>query len=105
MQPAVKHAGAISKATFIMATRQNTSQQKEEKRDVKVPVTCMDCQYSHLHRYDNNPVLAACHCKPQPDNKRFPFEVEIASVLRLCKPYKKDLHHKEIEQRYKNQAA
>lgn len=75
------------------------SSQQEERRDVKIPVTCMDCKHAALHRYGNDPILAACHCKPQPANERFPFEVEIASVLRLCATYRKDNSPKEVEQR------
>ena len=80
-----------------MAKTNNT----EERRDMKVPVTCLTCEHAHLHRYDNNPVLAACRKKPQEGNERFPFEIEIASLLRLCKPYKKSRTTKEIEQRFK----
>ena len=86
-----------------MATKNNNT--SEEKRDKKIPVTCLDCEYSGLHRYDSNPILAACHKKPQPDNVRFPFEVEVASILRLCNEYDKAEGEKTIEQRYKHDAA
>lgn len=64
-------------------------------------VCCMDCAHGPLHRYDNNPVLAACHKKPNCMNERFPYQVEVASVMRRCVDYQKSLVAKVIEQRSK----
>ncbi len=47
-------------------------------------VTCMNCMNAMLHRYGNNPILAACQAKPQPYNEKFPFEVMVAGHLRSC---------------------
>lgn len=76
---------------------------KEPKRDKKVPVRCNTCLHAHLHRYDSNPILAACHAKPQPDNERFPFEIEVASILRLCNEYDLDLNEKVVQQHTRRQ--
>ena len=62
-------------------------------------VCCMSCLHAQLHRYDNNPILAACLDQPQPHNERFPFVVEVASLLRKCKSWKLDPNEKEVEQR------
>lgn len=70
---------------------------------MKIPVTCMDCQHADLHCYDKDPILAACHKKPQPNNERFPFEIEIARLPRLCNDYDKDNNPKTIEVREKHQ--
>ena len=63
------------------------------------PVCCMDCLHSKLMRYDNNPVLAECHRKPQPGNERFPYQREVARPLRQCAMHKHTDEPKEIEQR------
>lgn len=84
----------------------NKTQTKEEpRRNVNIPVTCMTCKHSLLHRYDSNPILAACQCKPQPGNEQFPFEIEIASLLRKCVSYDEAKGTKEVEQRYKHHVA
>lgn len=62
-------------------------------------VCCMNCLHAQLHRYGNNPILAACLCQPQPNNERFPYVVEVASPLRKCKSWKLDPNEKEVEQR------
>lgn len=78
---------------------------EEPKHSITELVSCMTCEHSSLHRYDSNPILAACHKKPKENNDRFPFEIEIANVLRHCKPYAKSSKPKEVEQRYKQTAA
>lgn len=78
---------------------------EEPVHKVNIPVTCMTCAHAALHRYDNNPILAACHCKPQPGNEQFPFEIEIASLLRKCVSYTAEKATKEVEQRYKYHVA
>ena len=75
-------------------TNNNTKEQKP-----RGPVTCMDCKNSLLHRYGNNPVLAACKAQPQPYNVRFPFAVEVAGVKRKCPCYINSTEVKTIEQR------
>ena len=87
-----------------MATKSNNTS-NEERRDKKIPVTCLTCKHSGLHRYDSNPILAACHKKPQPDNDRFPFAVDVVSTLRLCNDYDKAVGEKTIEQRFKHCVA
>lgn len=87
-----------------MSNKTNRGQQptqEEKRRNVKIPVTCWTCMHAKLHRWDNNPVLAECHKKPQAFNKRFPFEIEIASVLRLCVSYDETQSENVVEQRYK----
>lgn len=84
----------------------NKKQNKtEQKHSVKTPVRCLHCLHASLHRYDSNPILAACHQKPQADNERFPFEVEIANVLRQCAKYDYDHNDKPVEQRTKQHIA
>lgn len=58
-----------------------------KKRCTSKPVTCMTCFHAMLHRYGNDPVLAACHCKPQPWDVKFPYEIEVASAQRRCSSY------------------
>ena len=57
------------------------------KATAKKTVTCMDCMKAMLHRYGNNPILAACQAQPQPGNEKFPFAVEVASCQRICVNY------------------
>ena len=64
-------------------------------------VCCLNCLHAHLHRYGNNPILAACHKQPQPDNERFPYAVEVACHLRKCSYWALDPNRKEVEQRKK----
>ena len=49
--------------------------------------SCMTCFWAQLHRYGNNPVLAACEAKPQPGNAKFPYEVMVASTTWVCPSY------------------
>lgn len=77
----------------------------EQRRSVKTPVRCLHCLHASLYRYDSNPILADCHQKPQADNERFPFEVEVASVLRQCAEYDFDPNEKTVEQRTKQHIA
>lgn len=62
---------------------------------------CLNCQHSILHRYGDNPLLAACKCKPQPGNERFPYQVGVASFLRYCSDWKHALGEKTVELRRK----
>ena len=77
----------------------------ETKGTKKAPATCRTCLHAMLHRYDNNPILAACSQKPQPDNERFSFEVNVASTPRSCSLYKFDAKEKEVEQRTRRHTA
>ncbi len=60
-------------------------------------VSCMTCMNACLHRYGNNPILAACLCKPQPYDDRFPYIVEVANIPRKCANYKQSLETKIVE--------
>ena len=82
-----------------MATK-NTSTQTSTQATPKV-VCCLNCQHANLHRYGNDPILAACKCKPQPDNERFPYDVQVACHLRRCSDWKLDPVKKEVEKRSK----
>lgn len=64
-------------------------------------VCCLNCQHAQLHRYGHNPILADCHAQPQPDNERFPYQVEVARHLRKCNDWLMDPNKKEVEQRSK----
>ncbi len=64
-------------------------------------VTCMTCRHAMLHRYGSNPILAACACKPQPFDARFPHQVEVASTLRHCHTYAVSDVEKTVELRQK----
>lgn len=64
-------------------------------------VCCLNCLNAKLHRYDNDPILAACMCKPQPDNEKFPYDVQVACHLRSCSKWKLDPNKKEVEKRSK----
>ena len=79
-----------------------TSNTSSNTSSDKTPAICRTCLHAKLHRYDNNPLLAACQCKPQPDNERFPFEIELANTPRKCESYSFDPSEKEIEQRYRS---
>lgn len=65
----------------------------------KAIVTCEDCLHAMLHRYGDNPLLASCSKKPQPNDTRFPFVVEVARSPRLCAAYTHDARQKHIEVR------
>ena len=64
-------------------------------------VCCLNCLHAGLHRYGSNPILSACHAQPQPENEKFPYQVEIASPLRKCIDWKLDANEKTVEQRVK----
>lgn len=68
-------------------------------------VSCMDCEHAILHRYGTNPILAGCKCKPQGNNERFPYVVEVASFQRRCADYKHSLKEKQVEIRIRPAAA
>lgn len=72
----------------------------EEKKNTKV-VCCMDCLWANLIQYGNNPVLAECHKKPNPDNDKFPYQREVASARWICPTHKHDDRQKSIEKRVK----
>lgn len=80
-----------------MATKR-TSTQTAAATSKKL-VCCLNCMHADLHRYGTNPILAACHCKPQHNNERFPYQVEVAWFLRRCDCWKLDPNNKEVEQR------
>lgn len=61
--------------------------------------SCMTCLRAQLHRYGNNPVLAACEAKPQPGNAKFPYEVMVASTVWVCPYYVKSSTDKWIQPR------
>lgn len=82
-----------------MASKQTTSQTTTPASNKLV--SCMNCLRAKLHRYGTNPILSACQCKPQPNNERFPFQIEVASVLRKCSDWKLDSTNKEVELRSK----
>ena len=81
-----------------MATKTTTSKGTTTATTYKL-VCCLNCLHAQLHRYGNNPILAACHAQPQPDNDRFPYVVEVARHLRKCSSWKLDAKRKEVEQR------
>lgn len=83
-----------------MATKNTSTQQTSTQAAPKV-VCCLNCLNALLHRYGNNPILAGCKCKPQPDNERFPYAVEVACHLRRCSDWKLDPVKKEVELRSK----
>lgn len=87
-----------------MATRSNkqaVATQQTEQKKVKGPVRCMTCKHGPLHRYGNNPILAACLKQPQSYDERFPYQIEVASTLRHCAMYAEATEVKEVEQRSK----
>lgn len=75
--------------------------ERTKTNNKKQLVNCMDCHHAMLHRYNNNPILAACEAQPQPYNDRFPFKVEIASYMRYCACHKHTDAQKVVQQRYK----
>lgn len=70
----------------------------------KKAVCCMNCAKAMLHRYDNNPILAACLAQPQPWDDKFPYAVEVASVLRSCNDHEESDVQKMVQQRTKKTA-
>lgn len=88
-----------------MSKKSDNKQNTAQNHGAKTLVRCLNCLHADLHRYDNDPILAACHQKPQPDNERFPFEIEVANILRLCAGWKFDASEKTVEQRTKHQIA
>lgn len=80
-----------------MANKKTTSSQ-QQATPVKHQVCCLNCLHAHLHRYGNNPILAACHKQPQPGNERFPYKVEVAWPLRWCTDWSLDPNKKTVEQ-------
>lgn len=64
-------------------------------------VCCLNCRHALLHRYGNNPVLAACQAKPQHNNDKFPYEVVVAWHLRRCDTWELEPQRKTVEQRSK----
>lgn len=70
----------------------------------KKTVCCMNCVKAMLHRYDNNPILAACQAQPQPHNEKFPYAVEVAGVMRNCDNHEESKVQKVVQQRTKKTA-
>ena len=89
----------MTKSERERALRAFVNDQKE-KVNTK-PGSCMTCLYAQLHRYENNPVLAACEKKPQPGNAKFPYEVMVASPVWVCPSYKQADGEKWIQPRVK----
>ena len=83
-----------------MAKNNSNNAQQVKTKGYKL-VCCLNCLHAHLHRYGNNPILAACQKKPQPDNERFPFQVEVACHLRKCDAWELDTEKKTVEVRKK----
>ncbi len=83
--------------------KNNTTQHSAQSRATvgNKLVCCLDCLHAMLHRYGTNPILAACQCKPQYNNERFPYQVEVASPVRRCSDWDLDPQNKEVEQRKK----
>ena len=73
---------------------------ENEKKNAEV-VCCKDCLWANLIQYENNPVLAECHKKPNPDNEKFPYQREVASSRWICPTWKRDNNQKSIEKREK----
>lgn len=71
---------------------------KSEKKNTEV-VCCMDCLWAKLIQYGNNPILADCLKKPNPDSEKFPYERQVASARWICPTHKHDSKAKEIEHR------
>lgn len=71
-----------------------------DKKNTEV-VCCKDCLFAHLIQYDNNPVLAECHKKPNPGDEKFPYQREVASTRWICPTWKHDIQEKIIEKRRK----
>ena len=83
-----------------MATTSNkTSNNTWQKA---TPVSCMDCRYSCLIQYGDNPILAECMKKPQPDNRLFPYQREVARSMRICAMHR---HTDEVKRIQKRTAA
>ena len=58
---------------------------KQVKRN-PVLCDCTDCLWANLVQYDGprDPLLAECTKKPQPNDTRFPYQVEVARSKKLC---------------------
>lgn len=78
-----------------------TNERQNTKTTGYKMVCCLNCLHANLHRYGNNPILSACQKKPQPDNERFPFQVEVACHLRRCGMWELDPNRKTVELRKK----
>ena len=57
--------------------------ERKPKTNTKL-CNCMTCKHSMLHRYGNNPILAACEKRPQTGDAKFPYEVMVAGVTWVC---------------------
>lgn len=66
-------------------------------------VCCRCCLHAALMQYGKyDPVLAECYKKPDPDNERFPYQVEVASVPRTCRMHSyQDPEKKTVQLRVK----
>lgn len=72
----------------------------EDRKNTKV-VCCMDCLWANLIRYGNDPIIAECHKRPDPDNEKFPYERQVASARWICPIYKHNDKEKSVEKREK----
>jgi len=81
--------------------KENTSNQQSTTASKPKLVCCLNCLHAALHRYGNNPILAACHKKPQENNDRFPYQVEVACHLRRCSYWELEPVRKSVEIREK----
>ena len=69
-----------------------------EKKNTKV-VCCMDCAWANLIQYGNNPVLAECQKRPNPESENFPYERMVASTRWICPSYSEGDSNKTVEKR------
>jgi len=76
---------------------------KGERANTEV-VNCMDCEWSNLHRYGSNPILAQCTVRPNPGNERFPYRVMVASARWICPDHRHHDGEKFIQQRVRGAA-
>lgn len=80
-----------------MGIRSDNTKRKSAAAGKKALVCCMDCAYSRLIQYSNNPIVADCICKPQPGNDKFPYVREVARPLRQCDDHRHTDEVKNVE--------
>lgn len=73
-----------------------TTQTSSETKRQQLPC-CGKCLHSNLIQYDNNPILAQCHKKPDPWNERFPYDTDVAFSPKNCSMYKYTDKEKPVE--------
>jgi hypothetical protein len=89
---------------MAIRSRQNTASSTRQTANTKL-CSCMTCAHSMLHRYGDNPILAACGQKPQPGNVKFPYEVMVASAVWACPNYKQAEGEKWVQPRLTTRTA